>query len=216
MPMDQKVIAGCAFFSVLTHAAIGLSFYPVTAEHDAPVDRSVTISYLSLPPEAPERVQPAAAFMPPVSKAVPKALVQNKPASAVRQTPRTEPLKFTSAYQPTQRSMIRDSAEILRDPKDGKVFTSYFGTVKEKIYQVIRRKYPQQNVTKGSVTLIFILDRSGQLENVWVADKQTAADAAARDFAVRCLKGAAPFPPFPRELNIPKITFNVTVVFEDL
>ena len=111
---------------------------------------------------------------------------------------------------------IQDSAELLTDPHRGQIFSGYFERIKERIHQTIQRKYSQGAFGEGSVSLIFVLRSDGNLESTVVIKKQTDADTVAQNFALDCLKESAPFGPFPEELGLQKISFNVTVLFDHL
>lgn len=108
---------------------------------------------------------------------------------------------------------VRESSDFLMDPKNGKIFVDYFMKIKEKITRTIQKRYAIENGVKGSVELLFVLNSHGRLENAWVSKEKTDADEAARTFALECLKAAAPFNPFPKELGSEKISFNVAVFF---
>lgn len=122
----------------------------------------------------------------------------------------TRPVKTTS---PAITPVVRNSSELLADPKNGKVFVNYFVRVKERLARVIQRQYGAGSVGNGTVSLVFVLRADGSLENVLVSGPQTDADESAKNFALNCLKDAAPFGSFPKELGLDRISFNVAVYF---
>ena len=208
-------------FSVLLHGFAGYSIasfgMPAAPKNEQPIE----ISYVRYTPE------PAPRPMPALDQAIP---VPSRPAAprAVRQASRprgemTDPTAPRRQYAveeapvPAPRPVpyVRESRDILKDPKRGRIFTSYFGAVKERINREVRRKYTREEFGTGSVTLIFILDKYGILENAWVSDRQSGAGPAAKAFAVRALRAASPFPSFPQDLDLPRIAFTVTVLFEE-
>ena len=113
-----------------------------------------------------------------------------------------------------KKSRTRSSAEILADPKKGKVFIPYFSEVKTKIQKTLFDRYAHNGLGKGSVTLTFILNPRGFLDKVVVASRQGNVDEKLEQVAMQCLRDAAPFDRFPPELGIQRIAFNVTIFFE--
>ena len=102
------------------------------------------------------------------------------------------------------------------DPVKGRVFANYFGLVKRRIDDTVRKRYSEAELGKGTVSLVFALNADGTLAAVSVAEKQTTASADVRDFAVRCVRETAPFVAFPAELDVPRLAFNVTVLLDEL
>ena len=109
----------------------------------------------------------------------------------------------------------RTSAEILADPAKGKIFIGYFAEVKKKIQKTLLERYAHRYSGRGSVTLAFVLNAHGQVENVIVASKDEQADEMLQDLAVQCLRKSAPFGNFPQNLESQKITFNITIFFDE-
>ncbi len=109
----------------------------------------------------------------------------------------------------------RHSEELLADPQKGKIFSDYFVMVKEKIRQTIRRRAADQEMERGVVALLFILNSDGRLENVSVLESQSHADEASKTFALECLKKTAPFSSFPAKLGVGSISFSVIVAFDE-
>lgn len=116
---------------------------------------------------------------------------------------------------PEQSVQPKTSSELLTDPVQGKIFVGYFGEVKHQIQEMLAKKYASRAIGYGSVYLFFVLDSRGELEKISVVDKLSTADEYLRALAIQCLKEAAPFGNFPKDLQIPRISFNVTVFFEE-
>ena len=129
-----------------------------------------------------------------------KAPAQTPPREAVAGSAKTEGIKT--------------STELLIDPQRGRIFQSYFGVIKQDIERVVRRKYSHDSVSDGSVTLIFILRSDGRLEDIWVEEKSSTPDIILRNFAKNCVRDAAPFPGFPPQIDLKKISFSVDLSFE--
>ncbi|GEM_PF-1726885 len=118
-------------------------------------------------------------------------------------------------YQPAPPAP-KKAADLLMDPVRGRVFANYFSLIKRRIDDTVRKRYSQTEIGRGTVSLVFALNADGTLAAVSVAEKQTKASADVRDFAVRCVRETAPFVAFPSELDVPRIAFNVTVLFDEL
>jgi len=66
----------------------------------------------------------------------------------------------------------------------------------------------------GEVYLTFILNAQGELQRVKVIENDTKANDFLRAVGIRSIKESGPFPPFPKELKYPELTFNVVISFE--
>jgi outer membrane biosynthesis protein TonB len=123
-----------------------------------------------------------------------------------------------SAEQTQKKAPKKDrpktSAEMLADPQKGSIFVGYLSEVRIKIQQTLSDRYAHLYAGRGSVELVFVLQPKGAVEKVLVMPRGTAADDRLQDLAVQCLREAAPFGPFPKELGTDRIVFNITVLFE--
>ncbi len=208
-------------FSILCHAAAagaliwaqGAEEVPVGAGKGAPI----LISYVKTAPprkaaKLPRPPAPAArpaAAKPPVKK---KTLALKQPVMH-RQFARPAPeLKTSAAAIKTE---AKTSEELLADPEKGKVFSAYFGRVKQTLQGHLEKNYLPYSEGRGTVTLIFILSPDGKVENVSVVGLESDADDAVKKLAIECVRSAAPFGRFPGEMGLDKIAFRVTIYFEE-
>lgn len=122
--------------------------------------------------------------------------------------PRVEAIALTAEDFP-----VKKSSELLMDPDKGALFLDYYTRIREKIHDIVERRFRARNVGGGTVELLFVLRSDGTLEHASVSDDSEAAGTV-RSFAIGCLKEAAPFGSFPRELGVSRIAFNLTVLFE--
>jgi hypothetical protein len=87
-------------------------------------------------------------------------------------------------------------------------------------YQQIRdliRKSAFRNFTRmhsGEVYLTFVVLSSGILKKMRLIEDKTNADDYLRQIALKSLTESSPFPPFPKELKYPQLSFNVIISFE--
>ncbi|MBF0387321.1 MAG: hypothetical protein HQL20_05640 [Candidatus Omnitrophica bacterium] len=66
----------------------------------------------------------------------------------------------------------------------------------------------------GDVYLTFVVRSDGQLSDVQVLQNRTQASESLCAAGKDSIREAAPFPPFPKELNYPELTFNIQISFQ--
>jgi TonB family protein len=91
-------------------------------------------------------------------------------------------------------------------------YINYYQIVREKIRRCAYQNYTRNEI--GQVYLTFVILSNGSLENVKIIDEKSTDNSYLKDTALRSIKGAAPFPPFPKELEYPRLSFNVIISFE--
>ena len=205
--MSFKPFTAFLTASLVAHAAFAVAAYSPLWNHPASKGDIVTISYVAETPQAPKE-----------TKELSRRL--RKQASLARRSVKEPVIKIPAPLPKgqvkTDNALIRESGELLQDPKKGKVFAGYFGQIKEKIGKTIRRRYSEELAGRGDVSLVFVLRADGSLEDVAVRKQERPPEIIAEDFAVQCVRNAAPFKPFPKELGlIKKIYFNVTLLFNE-
>ncbi len=100
--------------------------------------------------------------------------------------------------------------------KSEKINTPAYATY----YQIVRdriRERAYTNFTKlsmGEIYLTIIIKADGSLAQLQVMENNSAANDFLRDVGMSSVKAAAPFPPFPQDLNYPELTFNVQISFQ--
>ncbi len=189
----------------------------------------VEISVVSYAPEpaapAPKAATPARRTASTKAAAAKKRVVRGmkphslEPAAKIQALPAYKPVKRATSAMGAPIPEVpatKGSAELLSDPKKAKVFVGYFTAVKDKLDRTVRKNYADNAAGQGSVCLLFILNSDGSLDSASVVESQTQAPAGVKDFAMRCLRESAPFIGFPRSLEVGKVSFNVTVLFEEL
>ena len=91
-------------------------------------------------------------------------------------------------------------------------YVSYYQFVREKIRRAAYQHYTRTET--GEVYLAFVISSEGALKDVRFLDDRSAPNSYLRDIALRSIRGAAPFPPFPKDLDYPQLSFNVIISFE--
>jgi len=89
-------------------------------------------------------------------------------------------------------------------------------------HQTIRRKIKERayfyvdnfDFETGEVYLTFALLADGTLKEVRIIESKTSANEYLRGVGLRSIKESSPFPPFPKDLNYPELSFNVVISFE--
>ena len=91
-------------------------------------------------------------------------------------------------------------------------YISYYQLVREKI-----RRSAYQNYTRtetGEAYLSFVVAREGGLEDVHVIDERSSQNSYLQATALKSIRESAPFPAFPKDLDYPRLSFNVVISFE--
>lgn len=90
-------------------------------------------------------------------------------------------------------------------------FCDYYQYLRGCIKQSISYPYPFQ---EGEVVVSFTLLRDGSLQEVAVLKNLSVNNAYLCYAAVKAVKDASPFKPFPEDLHIEKILFQIPISFE--
>ncbi len=91
-------------------------------------------------------------------------------------------------------------------------YISYYQMVREQI-----RRSAYQNYTRtetGEIYMTFVISQAGSLLDVKLVTERSTPSYYLRETALRSIRDAVPFPPFPKELNYPQLSFNVIISFE--
>lgn len=89
----------------------------------------------------------------------------------------------------------------------------YYQSIREKILAKLKRNYTS-HYNDGDVHLFFILNKEGSIVRIDVALSRSTKDTKLIDTALLSLQQAAPFGPFPRDLNAPQVPFSLIVMFK--
>ena len=81
--------------------------------------------------------------------------------------------------------------------------------IKEKAYSYIQD--PELN--SGDVYLNFVFSADGYLRQLRIIEDKTRANEYLRHIGLKSIEEADPFPPFPKDLNYPELTFSVPISF---
>ena len=93
-------------------------------------------------------------------------------------------------------------------------YLSYNQSIRQKIKQRAYGYVSNQTFKTGQVYLTFVLASDGTLKQVKIIDSKTNAGDFLKNIGLRSIQESNPFPPFPKDLNYPELTFNVIISFE--
>lgn len=114
------------------------------------------------------------------------------------------PAKKTVSVPPLQSEKINNPS-----------YANYYSLVRGRIKQRAYFNYStQSDYYAGEVYLTFILTSDGQLKDLQILEERTMAGQYLRTIGLKSIKEAVPYPPFPKELRYPELTFNVVISFQ--
>lgn len=109
---------------------------------------------------------------------------------------------------------VIDLTNLVDAARGDPVLLSYFSAIREQIQRTANRHvWGQQERDEGLVLVSFVLLAEGQVEAVQVAGDRSADSGLLREVAVRIVRAAAPFPPFPPSIGEPNKTIVVPLEF---
>jgi TonB family protein len=163
----------------------------------------IMVDYVMLeePKAADERQRPE-----PKTAETPK--IEMRPRVEVQEQPAAAAAKKEAAAAES-REVARKQAQI----KSTKDYVNYYQLLRERIRERLKSHYGRQH-GEGEVRLEFVLRADGALAAASVDRSASVRDAALIDIAIRSLKEASPFPPFPKAVDLPQMSFDLTVVFK--
>lgn len=133
----------------------------------------------------------------------------NKPAVS-RESSFVKPFVFKTDIITVRKKITLPPIEInkINNPS----YVSYYQLVREKIRRAAYQNYTHTET--GEIYLTFLISNTGTLKDVRLIEEKSAPNFYLRDIAFRSIKDAAPFPPFPKELDYPQLSFNVIISFQ--
>ncbi len=92
------------------------------------------------------------------------------------------------------------------------VYISYYQIVREKIKRAAYQNYTGKE--EGEVNISFVILKDGSLQELRLVEEKSNSSAYLREMALKSIKEASVFPPFPAELDYPQLSFNLSITFE--
>ncbi|MCM8826684.1 MAG: energy transducer TonB [Candidatus Omnitrophica bacterium] len=98
----------------------------------------------------------------------------------------------------------------VKDLDKNPAYMDYYSMIRERIKVNAYRYYDIND--KGKVHLSFILLNNGKLEDIFLTGAEGSRELV--NIAFKSVRNSAPFPQFPKELNYPKLQFNISIYFK--
>ena len=111
-------------------------------------------------------------------------------------------------------TLVIDLTNLVDAARGDPVLLSYFSAIREQIQRTANNHvWVQPEQDEGMIFVSFVLSAGGFVDAVQVAGDRSASSTTLRDVAVRIVKAAAPFPPFPPSIGEPNKTIIVPLEF---
>jgi TonB family protein len=98
------------------------------------------------------------------------------------------------------------------DKINNPTYISYYQIVREKIKRAAYQNYSGSEI--GEVSISFVISDDGYLKDLRLLEDKSSPNPYLRDIAIKSIKDASPFPNFPKELDYPRLSFNLAITFE--
>lgn len=107
----------------------------------------------------------------------------------------------------TQNTLSKEDVENIEE------YISYYELLRENIKKALSQLY-KDSKENGSIHVVFILHKDGNLEGVWIDETRSANSRYLREITLKSVRNSAPYPPFPETLNRDYLTFSIPVIFK--
>ena len=112
------------------------------------------------------------------------------------------------------RASVIDLTNLVDAARGAPVLLSYFGAIREQIQRSANtRAWVTEQRDEGLVFVMFTLFSSGVVQDAQVVSDRSAPSAVLQDVALRIVRAASPFPPFPPSIPEPNKTIVVPLEF---
>ncbi len=91
-------------------------------------------------------------------------------------------------------------------------YVTYYQIVRDRIRDRAYSNYIK--LSMGEVFVTFVIKSDGRLSGLQVLEQKSTANEFLRHVGLKSVQEGAPFPPFPKDLNYPELTFNVSISFQ--
>jgi len=217
---SDKIFIIAILVSVAIHGAILFQpgFFPSLLDKGK---EEIAVSYLRIPPEKKEPQKdvkyaplPKSSSKMTVPKVSPPPFIdresifqQNKESLLPKQT---KPVFVTLDIIAVRKKIVLPALDVqkIRNP----FYMNYYQIVREKIKHCAYNNYSQVEV--GEVYLTFAISADGSLKEVRLIEEKSSSSTYLRGISLKSIQDASPFPPFPKDLDYPQLSFNVVISFE--
>ncbi len=130
------------------------------------------------------------------------------PANLQMETKPVSKLTTVSTALSTKISMSELKSENISNPS----YTIYKQMVRSKIDARVHINYSGREL--GKVYVAFVLLADGTVQQVKIPDDKASGNPYLKEVVARSMQEVSPFPPFPKDLKYPELSFNVMISFE--
>lgn len=92
-------------------------------------------------------------------------------------------------------------------------YVDYYQTIREMIRRSLIKNYSSY-YREGGVRVVFTVSRTGACDSVEIDGAKSSNDAMLRKIAIDSVRGASPYPQFPKEFNLPVLSFDLQITFK--
>jgi len=143
--------------------------------------------------------------LPRIQAPSPQIRIPNRPMVAL-----STPLPDTSV----SRTTVVDLTNLVEAARGDPVLLSYFSAIREQIQQTAnRRTWMTEEITEGLVYVSFVLNANGFVHSMTVLQDRSVPLRPLQEIAMKIIRAASPFAPFPPSLQEPSKTVVVPLEF---
>lgn len=107
----------------------------------------------------------------------------------------------------------REAAVKESELKSKKDYVNYYQLIRDKIKSRLKDNYGYYN-HEGDVYLSFAITQNGTLLTYNIDRSRSTTDEVLLHITIMSLKAVSPFPPLPKSIQAPKMSFNVAISFK--
>jgi hypothetical protein len=219
--MEERFFKYAILFSLVLHAAFFMRSYLLQEKVIEPLEQ-IEVSYkfeAAKPAVQEDFIEKVMAF-------------EERPAEVLKAPPVPQPLLSDAFFEegmglgdqfkmyeraPEKVKGLKLTKEVsvpmLRSEKiNTPSYITYYQIVRDRIRDRAYENYTR--LSMGEVYLTFVIQSSGELGDLQIMESRSQGNEFLRNVGLKSVQEAAPFPPFPQDLNYPELTFNVQISFQ--
>jgi outer membrane biosynthesis protein TonB len=219
---DEDFIYKALIISLSVHLFFVSSSLFIPAHHIKPRNiHKVEVTYAAVKKKEPEVVMPVPQPKPEESKPADKTPFQDSLNGSVFIKERNSAPDGLKVYErgPDKNRVFNTaikksvSIPLLESEKiNNPSYQNYYSLVRSRIKQ--RAYFNYAEYYAGEVYLTFVLYSDGTLKDLKIIEERSSGGPYLRTIGLKSIKEATPFPPFPKTLKYPELTFNVVISFQ--
>jgi len=224
MPLDKNLLTALAL-SLTAHTAIFINYSGIVQNPFQKKPVMVQIQYIKNPPQLTEEQKIFLEQKAPLTRQTAKVAslskeklappahkdgLLNKPKPQEKINPLVKPSLNKPDIIAVKKKITLPAVDL--EKINNPTYVSYYQFVREKIRRAAYQHYTRTET--GEIYLAFVISSDGSLQDVRLIEDRSAGNSYLRDISLRSIRGASPFPPFPKDLDYPQLSFNVIISFE--